>query len=72
MEPYQMSFDDIAVQEYIQNLPQRYAYIDECGSFGFDFSKPGNSTRYILCAVIVEKSEVENLHNKVGEIKKSN
>lgn len=72
MEPYQMSFDDIAVQEYIQNLPQRYAYIDECGSFGFDFSKPGNSTRYILCAVIVEKSEVKNLHNKVGEIKKSN
>ena len=38
---YQISIDEILLREQIASIPGRIAYIDECGSFGFDFEKEG-------------------------------
>ena len=69
---YQMTFDDMEFQSIADSQPGRTAYIDECGSFGFDFSTEGASKYYILCAVIVEDRYLPQLHEEVEEIKKSN
>ncbi|MGI5874502.1 MAG: DUF3800 domain-containing protein [Bacillota bacterium] len=47
------------------------AFIDECGGFGFDFTKEGNSKYYILCAIVVKNDYIQTLHNKMEEIKKN-
>ncbi|MCB2408710.1 DUF3800 domain-containing protein [Hymenobacter lucidus] len=47
------------------------AYIDESGSHGFDFSKSGNSTYFIIAAILVEDSAVDNLQNEFENIKLS-
>lgn len=52
--------------------PNRTAYIDEGGSFGFDFTTEGASKYYILCAVVVEETKIAELHNAINEIKKNN
>ena len=69
---YQMTFDDAEYQAIADSQPGRTAYIDECGSFGFDFTTEGASKYYILCAVIVEDHYLPQLHAEVEEIKKSN
>lgn len=71
-QAYQLTFDDLENQRAIQAQPNRTAFIDECGSFGFDFSKEGTSKYYILCAVIVEDSKLPALHDSINEIKKNN
>lgn len=71
-QAYQLTFDDLKNQRVIQSQPNRTAFIDECGSFGFDFSKEGTSKYYTLCAVIVEDSKLSALHDSINEIKKSN
>ena len=40
-QAYQLTFDDLENQRAIQAQPNRTAFIDECGSFGFDFSREG-------------------------------
>lgn len=37
-QSYQLTIEDINRQEIIQSQPKRIAYIDECGSFSFDFA----------------------------------
>lgn len=37
MSYYQMSIEDIENQKILQAMSDRTAYIDEYGSFGFDF-----------------------------------
>ena len=69
---YQMTFDDMEFQSIADSQPGRTAYIDECSSFGFDFTTEGASKYYILCAVIVEDRYLPQLHEEVEEIKKSN
>lgn len=69
---YQLSFDDIEKQQIVLSQPNRTAYIDECGSFGFDFASGGASKHYILCAVIVEDRNLQMLHNAIDVIKKNN
>ena len=71
-EYYQMNFDDLALQEHINREPGRVAYIDECGGFGFDFSKEGTSQYYVLTAVIVENSKIDKLHVDFEEVKRTN
>ncbi len=39
LEGYQLTFDDIRHAELVAAQPGRTAYIDECGGFGFDFTK---------------------------------
>ena len=70
--PYQLTFDDFKAQEFVRQEPDRIAFIDECGNFGFDFSKEGTSKYYILCAVVVKNSDLDNLHKTVLEVKKAN
>ena len=72
MSYYQMSIEDIENQKILQAMSDRTAYIDEYGSFGFDFSSTGASKYYILCAVIVENKDIDKLHSAVAEVKKSN
>ena len=72
MSYYQISMEDIENQKILQAIPDRTAYIDEYGSFGFDFSSDGTSKYYILCAVIVENKDIGNLHSSVAEVKKNN
>ncbi len=69
---YQLTIEDMERQEIIQSQPTRIAYIDECGSFGFDFTTDGASKYYILCAVVVEDKKLIALHNSFNEIKKNN
>lgn len=49
---------------------KKYAYIDEFGSYGFEFSKDNVSTHFILTAIIVEDSKKDELEAKVEEIRK--
>ena len=69
---YQLTFDDLKVQDDISKQSGRTAYIDECGSFGFDFSLEGNSKYYILCAVVVEDNKLPALEQQINEVKKRN
>ena len=55
MEQYQISLDDIERQNILGNEPIRYAFIDEFGGFGFDFSKPSTS-KYLP---ILKKTETK-------------
>ena len=71
-QSYQITLDDIQQQEIIKFQPERLAYIDECGCFGFDFSLEGVSEYYILCAVVVEESYQQELRKKITEIKIQN
>ena len=71
MSYYQISIEDIETQKLLQAMSDRTAYIDEYGSFGFDFSS-GASKYYILCAVIVENKDIDKLHSAVSEVKKNN
>ena len=68
----QISFDDLAREEVLSSLPGRVAYIDECGNFGFDFESEGVSRNYILCAVIVNNSDLPQLHSLVTAVKNNN
>ena len=43
MSYYQLSMEDIENQKILQAVSDRTAYIDEYGSFGFDFSSTGAS-----------------------------
>ena len=72
MENRQLTLDDMAFQKYISEQPGRVAYIDECGNFGFDFSKDGTSKYYILTAIVVENSNIESLRSEFAEIKRTN
>lgn len=71
MEGYQLTFDDIQHAELVAAQPGRTAYIDECGGFGFDFTKPNVSTHYVVCAVVVDNTKVSQLEQKVSEMRKT-
>ena len=68
----QITIDDMMYMEQISAEPSRTAYIDECGSFGFDFTKSGNSKYYLICAIIVKDENVPKLHDAVKNIKQQN
>lgn len=54
-----------------QMRPGRIAYIDECGNFGFDFSKEGTSKFYIICAIIVNQDKKDTLESQVEAIRQT-
>jgi len=71
LDSYQISFDDLSYLENISKLPGRSAFIDECGSFGFDFCKEGVSTHYVVCAVIVNNKDIGGIEQKIEEIQRN-
>lgn len=68
----QISFDDLDRAEELKNQPGRTAFIDECGNFGFDFTKNGTSKFYIVCAVIVQNADIPQLERAVETIRRNN
>ena len=50
---YQITIEELLLREQLASIPGRIAYIDECGSFGFDFEKEGTSQFYVLTAIVI-------------------
>ena len=46
------------------------AYIDESGAYGFNFTKGGNSSCFIICAVLVKESDKELLDRSLDDVRK--
>jgi hypothetical protein len=67
----QFTFEGKSYKENIGQLPERTAYIDESGGFGFDFSKSGTLAHYVVCAIVVHNSEIYALEEKVLELRKT-
>ncbi|AFM00014.1 hypothetical protein Desde_1611 [Desulfitobacterium dehalogenans ATCC 51507] len=63
----QISLDDLNRAE-LNNQPGRTAFIKEWGNFEFDFGQEGTSKFYIVCAVIVEDSNLSQLEESLGKI----
>ena len=70
MENYQISIEDIEKNKLFKNESTRYAYIDEFGSFGFDFSKEGTSKYFILSEVIVKSENLSELNDSISLLRK--
>ena len=68
----QLTFDDLAYINYIVAQPNRLAFIDECGGFGFDFSKQGTPEFYLLCAIVIKERDLCSINYSFNEIKKNN
>ena len=69
MDEYQMTIDDMQFAKMVAAQPGRSAFIDESGSFGFDFTKEGTSLYYVVCAVIVDNKSIPAIENKVTELR---
>lgn len=67
---YQFTIDDMEQMKSAETLPSRTAFIDECGSFGFDFLSVGNSKYYVVCAVCVPDSKIAELECSVEAIRR--
>jgi len=50
-------------------IPARTAFIDESGSFGFDFSKEGTERYYVVCAVIVKNDDVGSMEHEIDKLR---
>ncbi len=74
----QIKFEDIENSNYLNLLPGRTAYIDECGNFGFNFENKevsglgGSSLYYIVCAVIVKDKDIPALEIETNRIHNNN
>ena len=71
MDFYQFSFEDMQFADALTKQPGRTAYIDECGSYGFDFEKDGTSSHYIVCATIVNNKDIPELAQKVSILREN-
>jgi len=69
MEFYQLTFDDMQFAEVLIKQPGRTAFIDECGSYGFNFEKAGTSSHYIVCAAVINNQNIPELEQKISTIK---
>ncbi|MHB8126650.1 MAG: DUF3800 domain-containing protein [Desulfitobacteriaceae bacterium] len=68
----QISFDDLHSAEESKKQPGRTAFIDECGNYGFDFTKEGTSKFFIVCAVIIKNADISQLEIAVETIRRNN
>jgi len=70
MSNYQLSFEDLEKEKQLRNEPTRYAFVDEFGGFGFDFSKVNTSKYFILCSIIVRAEQLSKLENAIDVLRK--
>lgn len=49
---------------------QIYAYLDECGGYGFDFTKSQNSPLFIIAAILIKKSDIKTVEERIDTIRK--
>lgn len=47
-----------------------YAYLDECGGYGFDFTKSQNSPLFIIAAILVKGSDIKTVEERIDKIRK--
>lgn len=66
------SFGDLEKLKDIGSQPSRTAFIDECGSFGFDFTTTGTSKYYIICAICVKDNKLGDLQRAVEKVRSNN
>lgn len=52
-----------------RNLNTEYAFIADCGNFGFDFDREGVSTHFIVTALIVDGGKISKLEEEVEAIR---
>ena len=48
-----------------------YAFTDEYGAFGWNITNPSVSTHFIITAIIVKESDLENYKRAAEEVRKS-
>lgn len=53
------------------NMKNQLAFIDEYGNFGFDFSKEGVSTHFIVTAILIDFDKLRQCEEKLEVIRKS-
>ena len=46
----------------------QHCYLDESGSHGFNFSKEGTSTHFVVAGVVIDDTKVSELEKRLGEI----
>jgi len=51
-------------------MKKQYAFIDEFGNHGFDFTKPDVSSHYIITSVIVDEDSISEAEIKLDAIRK--
>ena len=49
----------------------KYAFIDECGNFGTDPNTKGNSSHFIITAIVIDSVDYENIKEQVEKIAKA-
>lgn len=47
-----------------------FAYLDECGGCGFDFSKDQNSPLFIIAAILIKGSDIKTIEERIDKIRK--
>lgn len=47
-----------------------FAYLDECGGYGFDFTKSQNSPLFIIAAILIKGSAVKTVEERIDKIRK--
>lgn len=47
----------------------KYAFVDEFGAFGYDFSNPGCTTHFIISAIIVDEDDLRTVADGVEAIR---
>ena len=53
-------------------MNNQIAFIDEFGNNGLDFDSDGVSTHFIVTAILIDKNELDEIEQKVEEIRKAN
>ncbi len=48
----------------------KHAFVDEYGAFGYDFASDGCSTHFIICAIIVDDTDLSNVTTEVEAIRR--
>ncbi len=67
----QLTIEDLERIKLMESQPSRTAFIDECGNFGFDFTSPGTSKYYVICAVCIPDNNIDELQTMVEKVRAS-
>jgi len=51
-------------------MDKMYAYIDECGAYGFNFTNSGNSKTFIVVAVLVKETDIQTIESSLETIRR--
>lgn len=65
----QLSFEDLEFAAKLISEPGRTAFLDESGSFGFDFEKDGVLPFYVVCAVVVKNENIDAINSRIDQLR---